>query len=180
MLTSLGLSSTRGAVMQTQRTLLWTCLWRSPGVSSAWNPFIIWHKGQRDKSDWAPMHLSICGATPKTESCRLYLDFGWHFLDPYLPRWIHYQWWGGIFLCIHLRWGKCPHLSALVSRPDTTLGVGRGTALGLEAGAEHNYPTLTTFHALRLLPRCSDTRLLLFFSFISFFFRFLKIFLGGI
>lgn len=35
------------------------------------NPFIIWHKGQCDKSDWASMYLSICVATPKTESCTL-------------------------------------------------------------------------------------------------------------
>lgn len=71
----------------------------------------------------------------------------------------------GIFLCIHMGWGKCPLLSALVSWPDTTLGVGKGIAVGLEAAAEHNYPTSTTFHAQRLLPRCSDTRLLFFFFF---------------
>lgn len=77
----------------------------------------------------------------------------------------------GIFLCIHLRWGKCPLLLALVSRPDTTLGVGKGIAQGLEGGAGCNYPTSATSHAQRLLPCCSDTRLLFFFPFFLLFFR---------
>lgn len=180
MLASLGLSSIRTAVMQTHRSLLWTCLWRNTGVLNIWNPFLIWHKGQCDKSDQAPMHLSIRGATPKTESCRLDLDFGWHFLAPYLPRWI-VPVMRGIFLCIHMGWGKCPLLSAVVSWPDTRLGVGKGVAVGLEAGAEHNYPTSATFHhfmhrdcyPVALTPGC-----LFFFPFLLLFF--LNYFLGGI
>lgn len=153
---------------QTQRTLLWTCIWRSTGVLNIWNPFIIWHKGQCDKSAWAPMHLSICGTTPN-ECCRLEFDFGWHFWDPYLPRWNQYQWLRGYFCAS--TWGKCPLLLALVSRPDTTLGVGKGIAQGLEGGAGCNYPTSATSHAQRLLPCCSDTRLLFFFPFFLLFFR---------
>lgn len=172
MLASLGLSSIRTAVMQTHRSLLWTCLWRNTGVLNIWNPFIIWHKGQCDKSDQAPMHLSIRGATPKTESCRLDLDFGWHFLAPYLLTWIQYQWWGGYFCAS--TWGEesahfCQHWCP------GPLGVGKGVAVGFEAGAEHNYPTSATFHhfmhrdcyPVALTPGC-----LFFFSFfLAFFFK---------
>lgn len=66
------------------------------------------------------MHLSLCGATPKTQSCRLDLEFGGHFLDLCLPRWNQYQWQGDI--SVHPpEWGKCLFCQPLVSRPDTML-----------------------------------------------------------
>lgn len=53
----------------------------------------------------------------------------------------------------------------------SSVSSGVSKVLGWEAGAEHKYPTSTLFNAQRLLPCCSDTRLL-FFPFV--------IFLGGI
>lgn len=111
------------------------------------------------------MHLSICGAT------HTWFGFWMAFFRSPLSQMKSVPVMRGIFLCIHGRWGKCSLLSALVSRPDTTLGVSK--VLGWEAGAEQKYPTSTMFNAQRLLPCCSDTRLL-FFLFVLFSYFFLK------
>lgn len=79
---------------------------------------------------------------------------------------MQHNWRGGCF-CASM-WGKCPLLQALVSWPDTILV----WVKVWQAGFEANYPTSTTLHALRLLPRCSETRLLGWF--------FLACFLDGI
>lgn len=80
------------------------------------------------------------------------------------------------YFCASTGVRKVPLLSAFGVQAWHHAGVGKGAVLGWEAGAEHNYPTSTTFHAQRLLP-LALTAGCCFFFFFSFHF---VIFLGGI
>lgn len=163
MLASLGLSSTRRAVKQRLRlrhiTLMWTCLWRNitseTPLSSGTKDNVIYQTGHPCTSPYVGLH-------PNRE-LQVWFGFWMSFFRSLPSQMKSVSVISGIFLCIHLRWGNCPFLSALVSRPDTTLGLG--------PGAEHNYPTSAMFHAQRLLPHCSDTRPLFFFYSFCYFFR---------
>lgn len=145
--------------MQIYRTMLWAHLW---GNMKCWTSETPLPSGGKEdvvnQRQVTHQPLSMRGAVPKAESCRFEdSDFGWMAFFRSI-RSVALT--GGIFLCILLRWEQCLLLYHRCPGPTPRSMWAKVSQPRLEAGAEHNYPAPAAFHARRLSPRHSETRLL--------------------